>query len=92
MEDHLVYIIVITELLCFDYQSGYIFVKLLVGIYVHALLYGCFPDYDTCMVSDACFVNSLILQTEGSINMDVDVDMEMNSTTPSPSWGLLPYI
>ena len=36
------------------------------------------------MVSDACFVNSFILHTEGSINMDMD--MEMNSTL-SPSGG-----
>ena len=73
------------ELLCFDYQLvGYVFVKLLVEIYVYTLLYGCFPDFDTFMVSDARFVNTFILHTEGSINMDMV--MEMNST-PSPSGG-----
>jgi hypothetical protein len=60
------------------------FVKLLVGIYVYTILYGCFPDYDTYILSDACFVNSFILHTKGSINMDMV--MEMNST-PSPSGG-----
>ena len=69
----LVFIILITELLCFDYQLGYVFVKLLVEIYVYTLLYGCFPDFDTFMVSDARFVNTFILHTEGSINMDVEM-------------------
>jgi len=58
------------------------FVKLLVGIYVYTILYGCFPDYDTYILSDACFVNSYILHTKGSIIMD----MEMKSTL-SPSGG-----
>ena len=41
------------ELLCFDYQLvGYVFVKLFVEIYVYTLLYGCFSDYDTYMVSE----------------------------------------
>ena len=79
-EDHLVYIIVITEQLCFDYQLvGYVFVKLLVEIYVYTLLYGCFPDFDTFMVSDARFVNTFILHTEGSINMDMETEMNIRT-------------
>jgi len=39
------------------------------------LVYGCFSDYDTYMMSDARFVNLFILHTEGSIN---NMDMDMN--------------